>query len=265
MFMPPGAPCFGLGRDRIEQRHEVRRPLGDRGALDGHGGLVAPCERSGERLRGSEHRPVLDRGPNQRHEQGALNACRRGEALGGRLQRDQEVRRDRGRRVVGRPVALGDLERVHPEGAGELLRDGERPRSASGDGRSGAVEARSLVGHRHQRMHRQRLVRRKRVQSGDARAMPHRPAGSDQLRGAGDLAVRHAQQHDVGAGCVGAAAERPDYLVLAVRERLGQRVAQPAPADDGQAGAGGDVGGGFPFQFSHRRYRSVGMKLGCVE
>ena len=115
--------------ERVEQRQQVGRHLRDRGALALDGGLVAPRHRSGQRPLGPEPRPVLDRGADQRHELRAVDAGRAGDPLGRRLERDQEVRRDRRRRVVRGAVSLGDLDRPHPE---RVARFRSRNRSARG-------------------------------------------------------------------------------------------------------------------------------------
>ena len=114
--------------------------------------------------------------------------------------------------MVGGRSALGDLDRVHAERCARV-----RPRSSSargvlaGDRRAGAGEARALAGDRHQRVQRERLVRREHGESGRARAVADQPirTGADCAAAARDLAVGHAQQDDVGACPVGPAAQRP--------------------------------------------------------
>ena len=107
--------------------------------------------------------PVLDRRADERHEQLALEADGGADPLGRRLQRDQEVRGDRGGGVVGGAVrarrsrpgacrARGRDRRRAPGRAGCCRRPRRRRRRKLG----------ALGGDRHQRMQREGLVRRER-------------------------------------------------------------------------------------------------------
>jgi hypothetical protein len=53
------------------------------------------------------------------------------------------------------------------------------------------------------------------------------------------------------------AAKRSGHVASGDRQRGGQRTAQPATADNGQARTGIDARNGIPFRFSQRRYRSA--------
>ena len=107
----------------------------------GDGRLVAAGDRPGERPLGPERGPVLDRRPHERDEQLAVDAGGAGEPLGGRLERDEEVRRDRGGGVVGGAVVVGDLDRPQPERGRELARRASSARGVlPGDRRAGAGE-----------------------------------------------------------------------------------------------------------------------------
>ena len=64
-----------------------------------------------------------------------------------------------------------------------------------------------------------------------ARAVADQAAGGEAGGGGGDLAVGHAQQHDVGAGAVGPAAERALDRDARLAQAVGQR-APEAPASD---------------------------------
>ena len=146
---------------------------------------------------------------------------------------------------------------AHAKRARELGREPERARRAAGDRRAGAGELGSLGRHVHQRMQRERLVRRELGKTRRARAVAdERPAG-DVRGGVGDLSVGHAQQDGIGAEPVRAASERPGNLVARPRQSAGKRGTDPAPADDGQARASRRVRGELPFQFPHLRYRSA--------
>ena len=84
----------------------------------------------GQRGPGAEPDPVLDRGAHQRREQLAVDPGGGRQPLGRALERREEVRRDRGRRVVGGAVLVGDRHGAHAEPRGELARR-SRARAAS--------------------------------------------------------------------------------------------------------------------------------------
>ena len=74
--------------------------------------------RAGQGALGAERGPVLDGGAHERGERGAARRRRSAaSSLGRRLERDQEVRGDRGRRVVGGAVGVDDLDGAHARGA----------------------------------------------------------------------------------------------------------------------------------------------------
>ena len=252
-----GCECSGRVDQRVEQRQQVGRHLLDRGALAFDGGLVAPRHRSGQRPLGPEPRPVLDRGAHQRHELRALDPGRAGDPLGRRLERDQEVRRDRRRRVVRGAVSLGDLDRAHAERVRDLAREIQRSRGAAGDRRARAGEIGPVRGHGHQRMQRERLVRRELAQASRSRAVAYKRSRRDVGGRASDLGVGHAQQYRIGGGPVGTATERPGHLMAGAVERSREGGTQPSAADDRQAATRRGVRGRFPFQFPHLRYRSA--------
>ena len=106
----------GVG-ERVEQRQQLGRALLDRRALARDRLLVAARDRAGERALGAERRPVLDRRAHERHQRGAVDARGRRQALGRALERDQEVRGDRGGRVVGGAIVVGDARGAHARAA----------------------------------------------------------------------------------------------------------------------------------------------------
>ena len=102
---------------------------------------------------GAELGPLVRRGQDERGELGAGHAGRGGQPLGARLQRHEEVRRDRPGRVVGGAILGGDARGDHPEPLGERARDGERALGCAVDRRSRAAQdlRRAPRRHRHQR------------------------------------------------------------------------------------------------------------------
>ena len=96
----------------------------------GDGGLVAAGDRAGERRSGAVRGPVLDAWRARAGRASvAVHAGGRGQALGGGLERDEEVRGDRGGGVVGGAVLVGDVERAAcPSARGERAGGGQRAR-----------------------------------------------------------------------------------------------------------------------------------------
>ena len=168
--------------------------------------LVAAGDRAGERALGAERGPVLDRGAHERGEQRRGRRRRWRQALGGALERDEEVRGDRGGRVVGGAVLVGDAQRAHPERARPApravasargvaavdrgARAGERLRRRAGAGRSSAGAGRTPRG---------RPAARAPCRAG---AVADERAGRDGRRGGRDLArpARTAARRRAAAG-----------------------------------------------------------------
>ena len=111
-----GEPARRVG-ERVEQRELLGRALGDGRALALDGLLVAAGDRPGQRGGRAARRPVLDARAHERDERLAVDAGARGEALGQALERDEEVRGDRGGGVVGGAVLVGDVDGAHAERA----------------------------------------------------------------------------------------------------------------------------------------------------
>ncbi len=91
---------------------------------------------------------------------------------------------------------------------------------------------------------------RQHVERRRAGAVPDETARRNQRGRGADLRIRHAQQHSVGSGAIGAPAERARDVNARIAQRVCERVAEAALANDRQA-ARGVVGGEIPFQFSH--------------
>jgi hypothetical protein len=106
-------------------------------------------------------------------------------------------------------------------------------------------------------MQRERVVRREHVEPRCARAVPDKSPRSDQRRGVCDLRVGNTQQDRIGASRVSAPSERSEYEQAGLGQCRGKRAAEASATNHREAGTGRDVGGGVPFQFSHRRYRSA--------
>jgi hypothetical protein len=228
------APSRGCGWRRRARRRGRRARACDRRALAGHGGLVAADDRAGEGVAAAERRPVLDGGADERDERRARDAGRGGEALGGGLDRREEVRRDRGGGVVGGAVLVGDAERVHAEVPGQGTGGRLGPRRRTGDRGARAGELPAGMGDGRQGMEAEGLVRGEDVEAGGAGAVADEAAvaGGDRARRGGDLAVGHAEEHDVRVRAVGAAPERACDGVAGGAQRTGQRRAEAAAADD---------------------------------
>ena len=121
---------------------------------------------------GAQPRPVLDRGAHQRREQRAVDARGGGEPLRRALERDEEVRGDRGRRVVGGAVVVGDRAwracraarpaRAPRRAPAAWSRRRRRPRRRT--------PARRAARDGHQRVQRERLV------AGERRRARSRPS-----------------------------------------------------------------------------------------
>jgi hypothetical protein len=80
----------------------------------------------------------------------------------------------------------------------------------------------------------ERLVRREDAKAGGAGAVTDEQAVArrDGRRRGRDLAVGHAQEHDIGARAVGAAPERAHDVAARGGQRAGERRAHAAAADD---------------------------------
>ena len=260
---PHAATTFGRASPRVactmasNSGSSSGTALRDRRSLARHRGLIAAHHRAGQRALAAERGPVLDRGPDERDEQFAVGAGRGGQLLGGGLERDEEVRRHRRGGVVGGAMLIGDLDRPHPEGIGQLPGHTQPSRRGGGDRGSGAGETRSALGGRHQRVQREGLARGEHVDPGCSRAVADEHTGPDVRRGRGDLAIGHAQHDGLGTGAIGAAPERSIDLITRLAQRARQRGPHSAAAHHGQRKATWDVRGRVPFQFPHVRYRSV--------
>jgi hypothetical protein len=101
-------------------------------------------------------------------------------------------------------------------------------------------------------MQRERLVPAQHVEPRGARAVPDRHARGDERRRGGDLGIRDAQQHRVGALRPSATAERAVHVEAGGAQGGGQGGAEATRAHD-RAG----VECRDPVQFSHGRYRLV--------
>ena len=106
--------CARRARRRAGAAAGPRRPIACRCARDGV--LVAARDRAGQRrararARPSSRRCVRTSGASRRARLGRLEAGAGGDLLGRCLERDQEVRGDRGGGVVGGAVVVGELER----------------------------------------------------------------------------------------------------------------------------------------------------------
>ena len=88
-----------------------------------------------------------------------------------------------------------------------------------------------MLGHGHERVQGEGLVPGQGLERRGAGAVADQAAGRDAGGRGGDLAVGHAQQHDVGAGAVGPAAERALHRDPRLAQAVGQR-APEAPASD---------------------------------
>ena len=97
---------------------------------------------------GAERGPVGDARPHERDERLAVEARGLREALGEALERDEEVRGDRGGGVVGGAVGVGDLRPAACRAScASACGGGERARRRAGDrrGRAGERRARRAV------------------------------------------------------------------------------------------------------------------------
>ena len=91
--------------------------------------------------RASERRPVLDGRAYERHEQRVGRPGRRREPLGGGLERDEEVRRDRRSGVIRGAVGLGDGRTASiPSAVASSRANRQRCRGGAGDRGAGARE-----------------------------------------------------------------------------------------------------------------------------
>ena len=155
--------------------------------------------------------------------------------------------------MVGGPVTFRDRDRLQSDSLGQRLCQPQRLQGTTRNRRPGSAEIGSLRGDRHQRVHRERLVRIQDVQSRRARAVPDQPPGLQQRRGTPDLAVRDAQQNGTEAVAVSASTQRSGHLHARGAELLDQCAAEAAGTDHGK---GGDVGWGSQSS-SPGRYRPL--------
>jgi hypothetical protein len=137
--------------------------------------------------------------------------------------------------MVGGAILVGDARGPHAQRGRERSRGGERARSRPVDRAAGAREHRGIGagGHGHQRMQRERLVRRQHVEPRGARAVADHWAACERRRRIGDLAVGDAQQDGRGVVHVSAPAERSEYVMSARGERGGKGGTESARTDDG--------------------------------
>ena len=113
----------------------------------------------------------------------------------------EEVRGDRGGRVVGGSVCVGDGGRRSCSSVAASARGGLLGAvGGAGDGAACSREARRVGRHRQQRVQAERLVRREDLEAGRARAVADEEAGRGVIAAAAerDLGVGDAEQHDVG-------------------------------------------------------------------
>ena len=246
--MPSRPTRHGAGRlgQRVPHREQLRRALGDRRAVALDRALVAARDRAGERGLRAHARPTgcavaSTSGASCSRVTPAVAASRSAQ----RLERDEEVRRDRARRVVGDAV-LGGRRAVAriPSARGERARGLERalaacrPRRAPAPRRTLGVAARR---RRHQRVQREALAVAEHVEARRAGAVADAadPAGT-RRGGLAICAVRHGT-----AGRTSVPAR--DRLAAPERGRVGQRRgehrAQTARADDGAGEGDGGLWG----------------------
>ena len=118
------------------------------------GGPVAPAGAGpSSAARGAERGHVVDGGPGERQERLEVQADRGRHPLDLAEQRHHVVRRDAGRGVVGRPVAVVDLD--HPAAEALDISRGHRG-AGDGEGHPRAQPGRTdlTVGQRHERVQR---------------------------------------------------------------------------------------------------------------
>ena len=235
----------GLG-ERVEEGEEVGRALGDRVRAGASTVSSSPRAIGPVRARsGPSAAQFSTVARTSGTSAAAVDAGARGEPLGGGLERDEEVRGDRGGGVVGGAVLVGDVDRREAEVERELVGD-RRGRAGVRAGDRGARRPRACDGpvgrDRHQRVQREGLVRGEHVERRGAGAVAdERPSarGSIAAAAVGDLAVRAR---------TAARRQRPD---IARRGRAVRRRRSPLRA--GRRPARGRVG-------PRRRSRSAGAQ-----
>ena len=158
-----------------------------------------------------------------------------GQPLGGGLERDEEVRGDRGGRVVGGAVVVGDSTARIPSAPREPRGDVERARAccpaiaAPAPANARARRAVTVISGCSENA----SCGASGVEPGGARAVADERPGRDRGGGGGDLAVGDAQQHDVGARAVAPRPSGPSTSTPGRRAApRAERVPEPAPADD---------------------------------
>ena len=259
-------PTPGSGDERVEGLEQVGRALLDRRPLARDRRLVAARDGPREGLLGARGRPVLQRRAGERDEQLARDAGGGGEPLGGALERDEEVRGDRGGGVVGGAVGVGDLDGAHPEGGGQGLGHAERGGRAAGDRAAGARERGrcrpSGTVIRGWRLN--AVVAGQRRERGGAGAVADE-ARTARGQGGGrrrDLLRRGRTAARPRPSGSAPRPSGPSTSSPAAASAARQGVAQAAGADDGAAQGWGD--GGVPVQFSHEipagRGRCCGLR-----
>src|SRR5436309_2477128 len=152
---------------------------------------VTACDRSGQL------EAVLDRAQHQRHERLRRCTCFLEEVGGRAVEGDQEVRRDRGARVVARPSLIGELEGTQSE----RFREPRRTRlGVTGLGRDRRPRTVELLGPARERQRLQRVdgkpshVWIERRERGTSRDVRDPGARLDRARHLGNRAVGHAEQ-----------------------------------------------------------------------
>ena len=199
---------------------QVRRDVLDGGALAGDGGVVAARDRPVSARSGPSAAQFSTVARTSGTSSSRSTPAAAAMPLGGRLERDQEVRGDRRGGVVRGPVGLGDLDRVACRARGRARRRG--PARAGWFRRS------------PRRRRRNRLPSAVTVISGcnenaSCGVSASSPVAPEQWPTSGPGSdgaaarrsrVRDAQQHGVGAGAVRPAPERPrDLITGAARKR----------------------------------------------
>lgn len=199
--------------------------------------------RARERALRAELGPVLHRRAHERRERGA--GLRRVEPGAGRhllrggLEHHQEVGGDRGGGVVGGPLLVAQLERLHAERAGDSQGGIERLGGSAAHRTSAAAEALGVTrraGEGLERVEAEEPARPRGPesgQSGGAARVTHERGGTGHGRGSrADLAVGHAEQDRVHVERPLAAAEGPGDLSPRHPQRLAHGRAETAISDD---------------------------------
>ena len=153
------------------------------------------------------------------------------DALGGRLERDEEVRGDRRGGVVGGAVGVGDLDgRSCRARAASVRGGGAGGVGAAGDAARGAGEVRARGGDGHQRVQRERLGRGRAAGRASWRPSSGRRGGRGRSAAAA-VAISASGTARRTTSAVLAVAPRPSGPSTGARRRAAQR---QAPFQDGR-------------------------------